>query len=202
MSQFIETICYVNRELRNLDLHQNRFNKTRLAHFPKAKLINLTEEITIPSNLNEDKYKVRVVYGKDIELIEFIPYQIKPLNTIAVYKIDSLFDYTYKNIDRSYFDQIIRQSGKDDLILIKDNFVTDTTYTNLIFFNGTEWHTPSTYLLPGIMRQHLLNKEKVKEKVIKITDLKNYISFKRINAMISFEEAEIFDIKTIESFVF
>ncbi len=197
MFQFIESICCINRELRNLDLHQNRFEQTRIIHFPKAPFISLAEAIVIPNDLGNEKYKVRVVYGKEIESIEFIPYHTKPIRTIQLHKIDPEITYFYKYADRWFFDLYLKETNCDDLILVKANYITDTTYTNLIFFNGTEWHTPTTYLLPGVMRQHLLNKGVIKEKNIKVSDLKNYFSFKRINAMMDFNEAETFDIDVL-----
>ena len=47
------------------------------------------------------------------------------------------------------------------------------------------------------MRQHLLNERVINEKDIRISDLHKYISFKRINAMMDFDEAEVFDIELL-----
>ena len=193
MSLFIESICLINGKLRNLDLHQERFNHTRAIHFPNSEIINLSSIIQIPEDLTEEKYKVRVVYGLEIELIEFVVYEQKKINSIKFFNIDSEINYSYKSTDRSLFIDWIKETNCDDLILVQDGKITDATYSNLIFFNGTEWHTPTTYLLPGVMRQHLLNEGIIKEKDIEISDLNKYISFKRINAMMDFDEAETFD---------
>lgn len=197
MFQFIESICCINKELRNLDLHQDRFEQTRIIHFPNAPFISLKEAIEIPKDISNEKYKVRIVYGKEIESIEFIPYQIKPINTIQLHEIDREITYFYKYADRWFFNEFLKETNCDDLVLVKANYISDATYSNLIFFNGIEWHTPTTYLLPGVMRQHLLNEGVIKEKNIKVSDLNNYYSFKRINAMMDFNEAEAFDIERL-----
>ena len=194
MFQFIESICCVNGQLRHLELHQNRFEQTRVIHFPDAPFISLAEAIKLPSDLGNDKFKVRVVYGKEIESVEFIPYQIKPIYAIKLHEIDREITYFYKFADRWFFDLYLKETQCDDLVLVKANYISDATYANLIFFNGIEWHTPTTYLLPGVMRQHLLNEGKIKEKNIKVSDLENYYSFKRINAMMDFDEAQAYDI--------
>ena len=198
MSLFIESICLINGKLRNLDLHQARFNRTRAIHFPNAERLNLNSIIQIPENLTEEKYKVRVVYGLNIELIEFLPYEQKKINSIKLFNIDSEINYSYKSTDRSLFLDLIKKVNCDDLILVQDGKITDATYSNLIFFNGIEWHTPTTYLLPGVMRQHLLNERVINEKDIRISELDQYISFKRINAMMDFDEAETFDIERLK----
>lgn len=194
MFQFIESICCLDRTLRNLDLHQARFEHTRQMHFPHAPFIDLAEAIQLPLDLSEGKYKVRVVYGKEIESITFESYQIKPIYRIQLHPIDKEITYFYKYADRWFFDEYLKETQCDDLVLVKANYISDGIYSNLIFFNGIEWHTPRSFLLPGTMRQHLLNEGKIIEKNIKVSDLSEYYSFKRINAMMNFEEAQAYDI--------
>lgn len=197
MFQFIESICCLNRELRNIDLHQERFERTRADVFPNAPFMSLIEAIQIPDELSNDKYKVRVIYGKEIESIEFIPYEIKEINTIQLHKIGNEITYEFKYADRWFFDEYIKETGCDDLVLVRANYITDAIYSNLIFFNGIEWHTPTTSLLQGTMRESLLREGKILEKNIKTRDLKNYYSFKRINSMMNFDEAQTFDIQIL-----
>ena len=70
----------------------------------------------------------------------------------------------------------------EDIIIVKNGFVTDSSFSNLIFFDGKEWYTPSTPLLKGTTRARLLNEKKITERVIKIEDIKNYKSISLINA--------------------
>ena len=190
MFQFIESICCVNKELRNLDYHQARFDRTRSDNFNDIKPILLKEIIQFPTDLSDEKYKVRIVYDREIQRIEFQPYQIKPINSIKLFEIDPKINYTYKYVDRWFFEEYIKEAQTDDLVLVKSNYITDCTYSNIVFFDGENWFTPRSVLLKGTMRESLLNEEKIKEKNIKISDLANFQSFKRINAMMNLEESQ------------
>ena len=190
MFQFIESICCVNKELRNLDYHQARFDRTRSDNFNDIKPILLKEIIQFPTDLSDEKYKVRIVYDREIQRIEFQPYQIKPISSIKLFEIDPKINYTYKYADRWFFDEYIKETQTDDLVLVKSNYITDCTYSNIVFFDGENWFTPRSVLLKGTMRESLLNEGKIKEKNIKVSDLANFQSFKRINAMMNLEESQ------------
>ena len=79
----------------------------------------------------------------------------------------------------------------DEVIIVKDGYITDTSYTNLCFFDGTTWFTPDTPLLPGTMRQRLLDQGIIKEKSIPLSDLNKYQSISLINAMMDLGELVI-----------
>jgi 4-amino-4-deoxychorismate lyase len=51
---------------------------------------------------------------------------------------------------------ISNAEGCDDIIIVRNGFVTDASYANLIFRKGDEWFTPATFLLAGTMRAFLL----------------------------------------------
>ena len=190
MFQFIESICCVNKELRNLEYHQARFDRTRSDNFNDSTPILLQEIIQFPSDLTDEKYKVRIVYDREILSIEFQPYQIKPISTIKLFTIENKIEYTYKYLDRWFFDEYLKEAQTDDLVLVKSNYITDCIYSNIIFFDGENWFTPRSILLKGTMRESLLNDGKIKEKNIKVSDLVNYQSFKRINTMMNFDESQ------------
>ena len=190
MFQFIESICCVNKELRNLEYHQARFDRTRSDNFNDSTPILLQGIIQFPSDLTDEKYKVRIVYDREIQSIEFQPYQIKPISTIKLFTIENKIEYTYKYLDRWFFDEYLKEAQTDDLVLVKSNYITDCIYSNIIFFDGENWFTPRSILLKGTMRESLLNEGKIKEKNIKVSDLVNYQSFKRINAMMNFDESQ------------
>ncbi|MEG0698152.1 MAG: aminotransferase class IV, partial [Algoriella sp.] len=179
-----------NKELRNLDYHQARFDRTRSDNFNDIQPILLKEIIQFPTDLSDEKYKVRIVYDREIQRIEFQPYQIKPINSIKLFEIDPKINYTYKYVDRWFFEEYIKEAQTDDLVLVKSNYITDCTYSNIVFFDGENWFTPRAVLLKGTMRESLLNEEKIKEKNIKVSDLANFQSFKRINAMMNLEESQ------------
>ena len=197
MFQFIESICCINKQLRNLGFHQARFDRTRNDNFTEINPILLDEIIKFPADLTDEKYKVRIVYDREIQSVEFLPYQMKSINSIQLFEIDPKINYTYKYSDRSFLDEFLKEAQTDDLILVKSNYITDCTYSNLVFFDGENWFTPRSVLLKGTMREALLQSNQISERNIKVSDLANFKSFKRINAMMNLEESEEFDVSLL-----
>ena len=197
MFQFIESICCVNKQLRNLEFHQARFDRTRNDNFTEINPILLEEIIKFPTDLTDEKYKVRIVYDREIQSVEFLPYQMKSINSIQLFEIDPKINYTYKYLDRWFFDEYLKESKTDDLVLVKSNYITDCIYSNIVFFDGSQWITPRSVLLKGTMREALLQSNQISERNIKVSDLANFKSFKRINAMMNLEESEEFDVSLL-----
>jgi 4-amino-4-deoxychorismate lyase len=93
--------------------------------------------------------------------------------------------YSLKFTDRSQINGLLKQKGDyDDILIVKNGFITDTSISNIVFYNGNEWTTPATPLLKGTCRDKLLKEGKIKEEIIKINDLHKLKSFCLINAMI------------------
>ena len=185
MCQFVETICVKDGVARNLRYHVERMNRTIRAFFPDMATVteaDLLGEIPALDGLQ----KARVVYDeRGIVERSFAPYTMRNIQRIAVVEDDSI-SYTWKSTDRS---MLIKQREKapsyDEVIIVKDGCITDTSYTNLCFFDGKEWFTPDTPLLPGTMRQSLLDQGVIKEKRIRIEDLPKYQRVCLINAMMT-----------------
>ncbi|RUM56328.1 MAG: 4-amino-4-deoxychorismate lyase, partial [Nautilia sp.] len=74
---------------------------------------------------------------------------------------------------------------------VKNGLITDTTISNLAFFDGNNWITPKTPLLKGTKREELIQKGFLKEKEIKIEDIKHFKKFAMMNAIIGFYEKDI-----------
>ena len=123
MFQFIESICCINKQLRNLGFHQARFDRTRNDNFTEINPILLDEIIKFPADLTDEKYKVRIVYDREIQSVEFLPYQMKSINSIQFFEIDPKINYTYKYSDRSFLDEFLKEAQTDDLVLIKSNYI-------------------------------------------------------------------------------
>ena len=74
------------------------------------------------------------------------------------------------------------------MIFLKNGKVTDSSYANIIFFDGIQWFTPSTFLLNGTCRQRLLNEGKITEAPIHYTDIRDFQQIGFINAMLDMGE--------------
>lgn len=196
MSRFIESICILNGEIRNLTFHQARMNRSRYKLLGMDDEINLEKIILSQKISSSGKYKCRIVYAEKIESIEFIPYKIKSIKSIRLIENDEI-EYSHKFLDRKPFELLSDIITEDEILIVKNGKITDTSYSNIVFFNGENWITPTNFLLNGTMRQHLLNSYQIIEKEITTNDLSQFLSFKLINAMINLQESPELDISII-----
>ena len=192
MSHLVESIKVENKQLQNLPYHNDRMNRARREYFGDFRKVDLKEIINIPQNLTDGVYKCRVVYSKStIEKVEFLPYTRKEINMVRVVH-DDFIDYTYKYIDRGLLNKLYEKRGHcEDIIIVKLGFVTDGSSSNLAFFDGKKWDTPSTPLLKGTKRQFLIDNGILNVKPIKVDDVKNYQIVSFINAMIDLDELSV-----------
>lgn len=84
----------------------------------------------------------------------------------------------------------------DEIIIVKNGYITDTSFTNLAIFDSGEWITPKRSLLYGTKRASLLDKRLIKEADITLDVLRRACKVRLFNAMIEFGEIEI-DVKHI-----
>lgn len=188
MFRLVESIKVENRHLCNIELHTTRLNASRKEVFGCDNFIDLSQAIEIPQTLTSDIYKCRVLYTSQIEAIEFQAYTPKLLKTLKLVEGGGI-DYHLKYEDRSALAALLEQKGgADDILIVKDACITDTSYSNIAFFDGKEWFTPDTYLLNGTQRQYMLAQGLLKACRITPSDLHKYSAAKPINAMLDFEQ--------------
>lgn len=176
-------------KLQNIDYHNNRMNKALSKIFGLKDPIFLEKEIRIPNNLNNQVHKCRIIYTSKIEKIEFELYQLRKINSLKLVTHNSI-DYSVKYYDRKIINELFEKRGScDDILIIKNKFVTDISYANIVFWDGSQWITPSSPLLHGTKRQQLIDEQKIFEKEIKIKDIQSFEKARIINAMIDLEES-------------
>jgi len=183
MCQFVETIRIKDGVAMNTRYHIERLNKTRNHFWPSSKPISESELLTdIPQVMGLQK--ARVVYdASGITLREYHAYTIRDVKSICVVE-DNMIDYTWKSTDRNVLTAQRDKAPKyDEVIIIKNGKVTDTSYTNLCFYDGQHWLTPDTPLLKGTMRQHLLDEGKIIASPITKKDIASFEKVALINAM-------------------
>lgn len=185
--RFIETIKIENGVAQNLDLHLERASKTCFHHFGVRTVLPFDTIINeIISSHKEGIYKLRIIYTVRIEHFTIELYQPKTIKSLKIVDGGNI-DYSFKYEDRQDLNRLLDQRGDcDDIIIVKDGFVTDTSYSNLVFSDGEHFFTPSSFLLNGIKRQELLRGGKTKEKEIKIEDINSYNEVFLINSMLDF----------------
>jgi len=187
MYRFLESIRVENHRLQHLEWHTKRFNETRSAFFSGAAEMDLRDCLVLPENLDDAVYKCRIVYDEQIVEVTFIPYVPKRLQTLRLVT-DDYADYSYKYENRAKLELLLTQRGDaDDILIVRNQCITDTSYSNVAFFDGIHWYTPDTYLLNGTCRQRLLTEGILREKRITIHDLYLYEEIRPINAMLVLE---------------
>jgi 4-amino-4-deoxychorismate lyase len=139
-----------------------------------------------------------VVYGKEIIEISYKRYDKRPIRSLRLVSNDSL-DYHVKYFDRAGLEALFAMRGDcDEIIIVKDGLITDTSISNLIFYNGVKWYTPAYPLLKGTCRDRLIFEGKIIPVDIRPEDLQKYQGCKLINAMREMEEEEMIPIGRIE----
>ena len=84
----------------------------------------------------------------------YVPREIRSLRLVAA---DDELDYHLKYADRSALARLLqRRDDCDEILIVRDGAITDTSYSNVAFFDGRKYVTPDTFLLNGMRRQYLL----------------------------------------------
>ena len=186
MSLFIETIRIIDGKAFNIDLHNQRLNSTRLHFFGKTSEINIDNMID-PSPYKE-LTKCRIIYNKEIVSIEYIPYQVRPVSSLKLVK-DNTIEYSWKTTNRETINRLFASRQKyDDILIVKNDLITDTSICNVAFSDGNRWETPENPLLKGTQREYLLRQAPIQETRISIDDISKYIHISLFNAMIDCAE--------------
>ena len=198
MPSCLETICIRNRQLQNFSAHNDRFNRTRLACWQVHEPARLEDFIHLPDwLLPTETYKCRIVYSTVIETIEFEPYRIRPVRSLALVDTNGL-KYGYKYADRQAINTLFARRGSaDDILLVRDGLLTDTSYANIALFDGNRWHTPAHPLLEGTQRARLLAEGILHSADIRPADLPHFEHIKLMNAMLDWEHTTPIPIQAV-----
>ncbi|MCA6067275.1 aminotransferase class IV [Chryseobacterium sp. RG1] len=196
MSQFIESIKVEDQKVFLLELHQKRINQT-FSHFGKEGSIDLKKIYEKLEHDEDGLFKLRLVYDLDKKVrTQMIPYAIPEIADFQLVENNS-FDYSFKFEDRKELDKMKMKAKTEEIIIVKNNHITDTSFSNLLFLKGKDWFTPSTYLLDGVQRQNLLKQKKIKETEITLQNIKQFSHFQLINALNDFDDMFIYPIDRI-----
>ena len=196
MCRFVETIKLNNGIVSRLKYHQNRVDKAFETFFPEMKPIQLSQVLSQVALPQHGIIKCRIVYATRVENIEFIPYVRRDIQSLKLVEmeIDSL---KYKPENREIYQQAFEKKGDcDDILIIRNGFISDTSYTNIALYDGQKWVTPQIPLIYGVNRSELLNENKIFEKNIKPNELMNFQRIRLFNSMIEFGDIDL-DIRII-----
>ncbi len=184
MQQLLETIRCVDGKPQNLVWHQQRFNQARLQLFDAEQQLDLSTLFrrAPPKGI----YRCRVLYRQQIEQVEFIPHQIPRFKSFRLITADDI-DYSFKYADRTEINLLSAQKQQaDDIIILKNQLVTDSSMANLACWDGQHWLTPEKPLLQGTTRARLLAVREIIPAHIYATDIKKFKKMALLNALLGF----------------
>lgn len=181
MCQYLETIAILNGEPLHLSYHLHR-----VAGNSCVDIQQFIQTLPLP---NGDLHKLSIVYdSKNILSSKIAPYTARNIFSFKLIHNNDI-DYSKKYADRSMLETLVQQKGDcDEILIIQNGLVTDTSFSNIIFKRGNCWLTPKTPLLQGTCRARLLEKGVIEPQDIAISDLKQCSHFMLINAMLDFDE--------------
>ncbi len=193
MCLLFETIRVENGSVMNLDWHYKRmahslkllfgihfFHVHSEKQINRKMIVNQIKLIDFPEGLS----KCKLVYNHSgIVDVQISSYAGKSLQTFQLVENNKI-EYAHKFLDRQEIEELFsKRKAADDVMIVKNGLIADTSIANLVFYDGKNYFTPDKPLLPGTHRARLLASGLIKEKRITLEDLKKYGSFMPVNAM-------------------
>jgi len=200
-SLLFESVCVLNGEIQHAVWHEKRFLISYLAYFKRQPKYALFDNINLKCNKN-GRYKLRIAYGEIEKNWTLTPYVFHPIRSLQLVE-DNNIDYGLKWEDRKAIDILFSKRGNcDDVLIIKNGQLTDTSYGNIALLKQGNWFTPAHPLLKGTARARLLNEKKIMPTSITLENLKTFEEFKMINALRDFNKDPSYPINQIKPLPF
>lgn len=183
MFRFFESISIRDGIPQNLYYHQLRIDHTFKQFYPKIDSPHLEYLISKNVQARFPLVKCKFSYNETSHQFFCLAYNPKTYKKFHLIH-DNQLSYNFKYIDRMCFDQYLRTIPSDhQLLIVKNEYLTDSSLSNLAFYDGYRWLTPQDPLLKGTMRASLIADWKIHEEAIQLKHLSLFKKFKLINAM-------------------
>ena len=198
MCRLVESIKIKNNRIFNIDFHNLRMNNSRKALFGSDDFIDLNKIIKLPENINNEILKCRVIYKEEIIKVDFNVYKRRVINTLKLVYSENI-EYKYKYEDRTQIKDLLKLKEQcDDILIVKDGRITDTSFSNIVFYDGIKLITPGFPILKGTKREKILKENKIIEGDIRVKDLKYFKKAILINCMLDLEDQMNINIENIK----
>ncbi len=181
---YFETIKIEDGKIFNLNYHIARMRRTVKGCYDELTESYIASLIDIP---HKGLFKCKIIYGDVINKIEVTSYFAREIKFLKIVEDNELI-YDSKLVDREDINSLYSLRGEcDEIIIVQNREVRDTSIANLAFFDGAKWVTPDQPLLEGTMRSKLLEEGRIEKAVINIENLNNYKKVAVMNAMVGFK---------------
>lgn len=180
--KYFETIKCEDNEVFNLEYHNKRVANTI------AKNFDLSEYIY---PINEKLLRCKVIYNEDeIIDINYFEYKKREIKSFKIVNNNEI-EYSKKYLNREELDNLYNKKDNcDEVIIFKNNLLTDTSIANIAIYYENIWITPKTPLLYGTTRQRYIDEGFLKQSDITLEMLNKASKIALLNAMVDFDILE------------
>lgn len=191
MFRFFETLCLWEGEVRYLEYHSQRIQRTLGGKESFRGLELHLQAMNLPKT---GWWKIKLLYdGCGFGEAILTPYEPRMIQSFRLVRSD--IDYSSKFTDRSALEALLAQRGEaDEVIILKGEEITDTSFSNLALWNGEVWLTPQNPLLAGTARARLIDEGGIKEARLGERELREARALALLNAMMGMRILEKFEI--------
>lgn len=188
MVQFLETLRIENGTPFHLDWHQKRVDAT-MAHYHgdvslAERTLHLAEVLSSCELPKDGIWRCRIIYDLNSASVEFIPDGQAGFRSLRLIEVPMDFDYKYKYADRSFLQDLCEmRNGADDVLMLRNGWIADTTKANIAFRAGDRWYTPSVPFLAGTTWKRLVSAGVLIPRPMHKNDIPRYEAFKTFNAL-------------------
>ena len=186
----LETIRVVDGCFVNLDAHLRRMVESCRELYGIERRFSL-DNTAVPPEMRKGRVKCRIRYDGCAEKMEYVPYSPKQVRSLRLVECNGI-DYHLKFADRSGLENLLsRKGGCDEILIIREGLITDTSYSNVVLTDGKRFVTPDSFLLNGCRRRQLLAQGVIQEEQITPDDLTKFTALHLINAMLDLGEVVV-----------
>jgi len=181
---FFETIKIDKGRAFHLDYHEQRIAKA-LSSVGFNPYFSLQQIIQPPSN---KLLRCKIIYDNSRYNIEYFEYQQRTVVKLKLLTCNAI-SYKHKYTNRESIDKLFTcKEEADDILIVKNGYVTDTSIANIAFFSNGVWITPNSPLLEGTTRARLIDEKFLHVRDISVKDVISAQGFALLNAMIGFHQ--------------
>ena len=182
-----------------MEWHQQRVDATIGFYYPAHQHTwKLADCLHVPEDISSALGRCRIVYDAHQFSIHYYPYQPKRIESLTIVEIPTHFEYMYKYADRSILEKLYEMRvDADDILMVDEGWIKDTSIANIAFRKGDRWYTPSIPLLAGTTWKRLVSAGILIPRPVHLKELLTFDSFKLFNALNSFETATEVSVRNI-----
>ena len=189
-SSYLETIKLVDGEIYNIEYHQKRYESV-LDSLGVGKKEDLSKYINPPKF---GIYRCRLVYTHNDIDVSYHEYKKREINSLKLV-FNNDIEYSQKLENRDEINALFElREDCDDILIIKNLLICDTSIANVAFYKDGKWFTPKEPLLKGTTRARLIDEGKIIESDIKVQDIRSFSKVALLNAMIDFDVLQQYEI--------